>query len=67
MPPCAEMVPTFPPRLLALATDQVTGTVAPVTAVAVQARELPEEIVVAVTVLELDESRQVTAAIAVAA
>jgi hypothetical protein len=52
---------------LALARVQVTGTVAPVEAAAVQARELPEETVVAFTVLELLGSRQVTVAIAVAA
>src|ERR1700681_30048 len=58
--PCAEILPMFPPSVLARL--QLTGTVAPEEDVAVQDSWLPEETVDA----ELpEESRHVTALIAV--
>src|SRR4029077_16623674 len=63
--PCAEILPIFPPSLFVFVTVQLTGTVAPVEAVAVQANWLPEETLDAATLVP--GSTQVTAVIAVAA
>jgi hypothetical protein len=52
---------------LVFVTVQVTGTVAPVTAVAVQSRELPEVTVVALVLLELVGSIHTTDEMLVAA
>src|ERR1700693_1272480 len=62
--PCAETLPIFPPSLFAFVTLQLTGTVAPEEAVAVQGSCLPEETVEAERFVA--GLTQVTAAIAVA-
>jgi hypothetical protein len=62
-PPAREILPMSPPSMLALATVQLTRTVAPPAAVAVQSRVSPEATIKGDGGVVVPGGRQVTAAI----